>query len=366
MGIEEKVASVELMAIGTPGYYYTDPNAIVVPTQLTGQSTNVHTKPHMLWADGNEILVAVKSTHDLSGMTLNGKGFKSFKEYGKLISIYIDNVEYVPSGGLQGNEKDSRWTVFTFNMADLNLNDSGTYPFYVKGIGGGHDVSGSLLFLIPKTTIEAKKVWVGGTERPAITLQLMAQVGNEGKKVLRTGEVDGSGHTAWVYKWTDVPEYDPYGRKYTFTADEETVPVNYEKSIDGLTVTNTYNPETIAIAVNKQWIGPNVDAVTIKLFANGADTGKTLELTEGNNWSGSFTSLNVYHDQTGEKITYTVEEVTVPGYTTEKSGSITDGFTFTNTNDTKLNIEVEKDGLVRKQSQLQLCFSLMVWILRLL
>lgn len=338
---EEDLSKISPMAIGTPGYYTTDPNAIVVPTQLKGQSTNVHTKPHMLWANGDKVYVAVKATHTLQYMTLNGVNNVGSEVYDPWISIFVDGTEYKPDD-LTGNKKDSHWTVFEFNLADLNLDDDGEYPFFVKGIGGGHDVGGHLLFEIPKTDVKAKKVWVGGTERPAVTLQLMAQVGNGEKKVLRTGEVDGTETPAWTYTWTEVPQYDPYGRAYTFTADEETVPVNYEKSIDGLTVTNTYNPKTIDIAINKEWIGPEAESVTIKLFANGEDTGQTLELYKENNWSGSFTGLNKYDDKTGDPITYTVEEVSIPGYSTEKSGSVEDGFTFTNINDETIDIPVEK------------------------
>lgn len=340
--VEAESTSVEPMAIGTPGYYYTDLNAIVVSTELVGHSTNVHTKTHMLWADGNKILVAVKSTHQLQYMTLNGANFISFVEYVRLVPIYVDGVAYAPDAGLQGNTKDAHWTVFTFNMADLNLVDDSTYSFFVKGIGGGHDVGGTLGFIIPKTFVTAQKVWVGGTKRPAITLQLMAQVGDEEKKELRTGKVDGSETPAWTYKWTAVPEYDPYGRKYTFTADESTVLVNYEKSINGLTVTNTYSPQKIEVGVNKKWIGPAAESVTVQLFAEGKDTGKSLELNANNKWSSSFTGLNKFDDQTGEHINYTVKELQIHGYTSQLSGSVTKGFTFTNTNNAKIDIDVSK------------------------
>ncbi|MDS9472632.1 Cna B-type domain-containing protein [Sporosarcina pasteurii] len=336
--------TVEPTVTGTPAYYEMDPNAIVVTTQLHGQSTNSHTKPHMLWAKGEKILVAVKSTHKLQYMTLNQEVSISIEEHAihKPIAIHVDDVIYAPDDGLQGNTKDARWTVFTFKLSDLNLKDDETYPFFVKGIGGGHDVGGTIGFFLPKTDVTAKKVWVDGTERPAITLKLMAQVGDEEKRALRTGEVTGAETPEWTYEWKDVPAYDPYGRKYSFTADEKNVPANYEKSIDGLTVTNTYKPEKMDIDVEKRWIGPAAESVTVQLYADGVHTGKSIKLDEDSGWVGSFTGLNKLHDKTGDSIHYMVAELEVEGYTSQLTGSAAEGFVFTNRNDETINVGVEK------------------------
>ena len=63
--------------------------------------------------------------------------------------------------------------------------------------------------------------------------------------------------------------------------------------------------------------GKRPDKATVKLLANGADTGKELALTKDNNWKGTFTNLDEYKND--EKIVYTVKE------TDEKDGSITIG-----------------------------------------
>ncbi|OXZ41635.1 hypothetical protein B9N58_00605 [Finegoldia magna] len=75
------------------------------------------------------------------------------------------------------------------------------------------------------------------------------------------------------------------------------------------------------VSVEKIWEddnnkdGKRPDKATIKLLANGADTGKELALTKDNNWKGTFTNLDEYKDK--EKIAYTVKEID------EKDGSIT-------------------------------------------
>lgn len=338
---QEETTEISPMAIGTPGHYTIDPNSIVVPAKIEGVSTNAHTLTEMLWANGDTVYFAVKATHNIQYMELNGVRSTVFDVYNPWISIFVDGTEYEPQG-LSGNTKDAHWTVFKFNLADLNLDESGRYTFFIKGIGGGHDVGGHILIELPKTDVEGKKVWIGGTVRPAITLQLMGQVSGEEKHVLATGVVDGKETPAWTYNWTKIPTHDPYGRQYTFTVDEETVPVNYEKSIDGLTVTNTYNPKQINIDVNKKWIGPATESVTIKLLANEVESDKTLVLNEANKWSGSFTELNKYDDTTGDLIVYTVEELDIPGYTSKLSGSVEGGFTFTNINDEKTSVHVQK------------------------
>ena len=77
------------------------------------------------------------------------------------------------------------------------------------------------------------------------------------------------------------------------------------------------------VSVEKIWEddnnkdGKRPDKATVKLLANGADTGKELALTKDNNWKGTFTNLDEYKDK--EKIAYTVKEID------EKDGSITIG-----------------------------------------
>jgi len=321
----EDIASFMPMAIGTPGHYPTDPNSIVVPTTMEGSSTNNHTMPALMWSNGDTVYVAVKSTHPLQYLTLNGATTSVFDDYNSWVPIYVENEQYDPTG-LTGNTGSSHWTVFKFKLTDLKLLDDGKYPFFIKGQGGGHDVGGNLLIMIPKMDITGKKVWVGGTARPGITLQLKAQVNNEQQKIIASGVVNGTENPAWAFKWNQVPKYDPYGRPYTYSIDEETVPPNYVKTLEGLTVTNTYQPTQINIEVKKVWIGPTKESVTIKLYGNGADTGKTLVLNQTNGWSGSF-SVNKYDDSGGKEISYTVKEAEVPygyqvSYSTEENGRI--------------------------------------------
>lgn len=333
----------EVMAsLNVPSPYYAlDPNAIVVPTTLEGVSTNSHTMPLLMWVNGNTVYVAVRSTHELNYMELAGVKTTDSNKHASMQSIFIGGAEKKPDAGIQGNTKDARWTVYKFNKDALNLLDNATHKFFVDGIGNGHDVGGQLVVTIPNTTVTGNKVWVGGTERPAITLQLIAQAPGETKRTLGTKVVNGTETPAWTHTWTYVPKYNPVGSPYTYTLDEASVPPNYTKTLDGLTVTNTYNPEQLKINVNKVWIGPEDGPVTVRLIADGRDTGKTVTLDREKSWAGSFT-VNRLDDKTGKPISYTVKEVPVPGYSTQLTGSVKDGFTFTNTHDGTVDIKVNK------------------------
>ena len=110
---------------------------------------------------------------------------------------------------------------------------------------------------------------------------------------------------------------------------EATVSYDDEKAFE-----NTYTPAKTEVPVKKVWKdennqdGKRPSSVTVKLLADGQDTGKTLELTEANGWAGSFKDLDA--DKGGTPIQYTVVEVTVPSYTSEVTGDAASGFTITN------------------------------------
>ena len=106
------------------------------------------------------------------------------------------------------------------------------------------------------------------------------------------------------------------------------------KEAKDLVFTNKYTPAKTSVSVKKAWDdkdnqdGKRPTSVTVKLLADGQDTGKTLELNAANGWTGSFTNLDA--DKGGTPIKYTVVEVTVDGYTPKVTGDAASGFTITN------------------------------------
>ena len=100
-------------------------------------------------------------------------------------------------------------------------------------------------------------------------------------------------------------------------------------------ITNTPLEEDneTAFHVRKEWVIPEgfssslyqEFAVTVRLYANGVNTGRTVTLNLKNNWQASFLGLP-YKDQAGNVIQYTVEEIWSEDFwTTANSGVISSG-----------------------------------------
>ena len=139
----------------------------------------------------------------------------------------------------------------------------------------------------------------------------------------------------WSWSFADLPKFEN-GELIKYTVTENEVD-NYSASYNGYNIINTHTADQTSITVTKAWYddsnrdGKRPNDITVKLLADGVDTGKTLVLNSGNGWTGSFTGLDV--NKAGQKITYTIEEITVDGYTTVISGSQSQGYAITNTHE---------------------------------
>lgn len=116
---------------------------------------------------------------------------------------------------------------------------------------------------------------------------------------------------------------------------------------DHYIITNTYTVDKIDIPVEKVWADDDdrdslrPDAVTVKLLADDVDTGLTLELNSSNGWTGTFEDVPQY--DTGALIDYSIEELTVSGYTVSITENTDSNFTVTNTHiPSTVDIPVEK------------------------
>jgi LPXTG-motif cell wall-anchored protein len=191
---------------------------------------------------------------------------------------------------------------------------------------------------IKNKLVEPEKVTVSGTKtwndnnnqdgkRPnSITIRLLKNGTEIASKEVT--EADG-----WAWSFTDLSKYEN-GELITYTITEDAVE-GYSSEVSGYNVTNSYTPGKTSVQVTKAWKdnnnqdGKRPDAITIKLLADGEDTGKTLVLTATNNWTDTFTDLDEY--KAGQKIVYTIEEVAVGnGYTSAVTGNAETGFTVTN------------------------------------
>ncbi|KXU08365.1 Cna B-type domain-containing protein [Streptococcus oralis] len=180
-----------------------------------------------------------------------------------------------------------------------------------------------------KIAVSGQKTWIDNNDqdriRPAsITVKLLANGKDTGKTATATAE------TGWKYEFTNLDRYQD-GKAIEYTVKEVGVPTGYTATETGMNVTNTHTPEKTSVKGKKIWKGDenHKDArpasITVKLFANGKDTGKTAIASEASGWTYEFTDLD--RNQDGKEITYTIDEAELPkGYT-----KAVDGYTITNT-----------------------------------
>ncbi|MBR6953573.1 MAG: Cna B-type domain-containing protein, partial [Clostridia bacterium] len=151
-----------------------------------------------------------------------------------------------------------------------------------------------------------------------------------GNTPVAKAEVTGEGDT-WTYTFYDLPKYEA-GEEITYTVIEPNDVTGYEKKVDGLTVTNKHEPETVTVTVVKVWDdaedqdGVRPDSLKVSLSVSGYE----VTLDEGGDWTGKAEGLPKY--EKGKAITYTWTEETISGYTLVGTEISEDGLTTTLTN----------------------------------
>lgn len=174
-----------------------------------------------------------------------------------------------------------------------------------------------------KVSIPVTKKWIGKAAESA-TIHLLAD-GQEAANV--TLNADNN----WQYTFTDMPKYKD-GKLITYTISEDAI-AGYTTTITGdatnYVVTNT-NMKTIDIPVTKNWVGTEGTSAEIILSKDGNEIDR-ITLNAANNWTHTFTNLELYDKTDGHEYAYTVKETDIAGYEKNITGNQTDGFTVINT-----------------------------------
>ncbi len=192
-----------------------------------------------------------------------------------------------------------------------------------------------------KITVSGTKTWVDNNNengaRPAqIVIQLLANNKPvEGKSVTVTVNEN------WSWSFTDLPKYEE-GKEIIYTVSEEEVR-DYTATVNGMNVTNTYDPEKTQVTVTKQWVEENgytgirPAEITVQLYEDrlfDKKVGNPVVLNAGNNWTYTWNDLPK-RKFLGD-VNYTVKEVgDVTGYITGKPiENTTNNIVITNTLET--------------------------------
>ena len=174
-----------------------------------------------------------------------------------------------------------------------------------------------------KTSVTVTKKWADaenqdGLRPKSIKVQLYANDQKSGK------EVELSADNDWTYTFSDLDEKKA-GQAIQYTVKETEVPEGYTQTVEAtnpgqVVISNTHTPSKTTVQVTKKWEdGNNQDGlrpatITVKLYKDGVATDQTLELSEANQWQGTFENLD--EKAAGKAIHYTVKEENVPeGYT---------------------------------------------------
>ena len=174
-----------------------------------------------------------------------------------------------------------------------------------------------------KTSVTVTKKWADaenqdGLRPKSIKVQLYANDQKSGK------EVELSAANDWTYTFSDLDEKKA-GQAVQYTVKETEVPEGYTQTVETtnpgqVVISNTHTPSKTTVQVTKKWDDANNQdglrpaTITVKLYKDGVATDQTLELSEANQWQGSFENLD--EKAAGKAIHYTVKEENVPeGYT---------------------------------------------------
>ena len=315
---------------------------IADPVKVTADDLKNEAKAKEVTVVDKESKTSVKVTKAWSDSdNQDGKRPSSVK-----VQLKADGVN---SGDPVTLDNSNSWT---YTWENLKLKNNGTnikytveelavdgYTSKVTGdAASGYTVTNT--HEVEKTSVSASKVWSDnddqdGVRPSSVTVQLYADDVASGDPVMLNAA------NSWKHTWSDLAK-NAAGKAITYTVKEVSVPDGYTSAVSGdaasgFTVTNTHKPGVTSVSGTKTWNdGDNQDgirpkSITVNLLADGVKVqSKVVAAADG--WKYSFENLPQSKD--GKKITYTVSEETVDGYT-----SVVDGNNITNTH------EVEKTSV---------------------
>ena len=247
-------------------------------------------------------------------------------------------VQLYANGEKSGNEVTlnaaNKWTHTWTELAEksnkktvqYSVKEVGTVKGYTSSVNGKNgNFTVTNTHTPSTTTVSGTKTWKDNDDqdgkRPdSIKVNLLAN-----GKVVQSKTVTASDN--WKYSFTNLPEFEN-GKKITYTVTEDAV-AGYTSTVDGYNVTNNHTPATVKVSGTKTWNDNNnqdgirPSSITVNLLANGQQVA-SKKVSASDNWQYSFDNLAAYAN--GKKITYTVTEDAVAGYT-----STVDGYNITNT-----------------------------------
>ena len=283
----------------------------------------------------NNIAVANKEPLELNASTFWKAEFKDLPKYAKGIEI-----KYIVKEVNEQADATIKGTEYKVAYDDSIINENGKYIKITNSY-------------TPKTTsVSVEKVWEDknnqdGVRPDSINVQLYKTVGTTTTSVEKVKLTNSK----LTHTWTELPQYEK-GTEIKYTVrelDSNGNPVEDGKQINGKSgtkytvkyttdengkqiITNTYKQVTTSVSGTKTWVdydnkyNSRPESITINLLANGEKVDSKTITPQNDSWTYKFEDLPVYKN--GQKITYTISEDTVSGYTSNVTGyNVTNTYT---------------------------------------
>ena len=239
-----------------------------------------------------------------------------------LLLEYRVKIPYKPIAG----EKFKNKATFTNN--GQNYNHGVTYQIIEAG-GSGEGYTYSLE--IDKKDPSGNPL--KGAKFDIIRVRSGQVVGKAETDVNGHAKIEGLLHDDYKIHETEAP------KGYVLAEDVNVAATDFDSTTRTVKKTIIDKKETISIPVTKKWVGSEGTSAKVRLFA-GSDEVDSATLNKANNWKHTFANLEKYKD--GNEIVYTIKEDAVANYKSKITGDMASGFTVTNTNIEKTNVNVTK------------------------
>ena len=239
-----------------------------------------------------------------------------------LLFEYRVKIPYKPIAG----EKFKNKATFTNN--DKEYTHGVTYQIIEAG-GSGEGYTYSLE--IDKKDPSGNPL--KGAKFDIIRVRSGQVVGNVETDANGHAKIDGLLHDDYKIHETGAP------KGYVLAEDVNVAATDFDSTTRTVKKTIIDKKETISIPVTKKWVGSEGTSAKVRLFA-GSDEVDSATLNKANNWKHTFANLEKYKD--GNEIVYTIKEDAVENYKSKITGDMASGFTVTNTNIEKINVNVTK------------------------
>ena len=298
------------------------------------------------FAETNSVINRVVERTSVAGeKTWDDNNDQAGKRPDKIKVILNKTVDGKTSKVAEKEVTKDNWSYEFTNLPKFEGGKEITYSIDEEAVAGytkaidGYSLKNS--YTPEVVNVQGTKTWDDANnqdgKRPTkITVILKKTVDGQTSEVKRQ-EVTPNSEGEWKYEFTNLPLYED-GKPIEYSIDEEKV-AGYDKVTTRTTngpdynLTNKHEPETVNISGEKTWDdnnnqdGKRPQSITVKLMkqveGGQPEVKETKVVTKGQDdkWKYEFNNLPRYEN--GKLITYSIDEVDVPGYTKETTATRT-------------------------------------------